>query len=84
MLLVVRTQSAIERTALRWRDLSMPWKPRWQSRIVAIEPIPITADKVLAHTVLWTPLAKVNTVPLGDNLGLHDPQTIRTQALRAA
>jgi hypothetical protein len=84
MLLVVRTQTAIEWAALGWLHLSVPWKPRWQRRIVAIEPIPIAADKVLAHTVLWTSLAKVDAVPLGDDLGLHDPQTIRTQTLRAA
>jgi hypothetical protein len=48
VLLMIRAQTAIQRTTLRGLDLSMPWEPRWQSRIVTIKPTPIATDEVFA------------------------------------
>ena len=84
VLLVVRAQPAVHRTTLRWLHLSVPREASRQGSIVAIEPIPIAADEILSQSMFGTPLAKVHPVPLGDDLGLHHAQTIRTQTLRAA
>ena len=84
MLLVIRAQTAIQRTTLRRLDLCVPRKPRRQSRIVTIKPTPIAADEVLAKAMLRTTFAKINAFAFSDYFCLNDPEAIRTKTLRTA